>query len=100
MCIRDRTLYFFVTPHILADEDFADLAALSYEKKLEAAAIMGTDRVRLIDDRFGESELGDTDHYQLPLYQVPTAGEVSGDEVGLDPVETQEMFDNSPSGGF
>ena len=95
-----RTLYFFVTPHILADEDFADLAALSYQKKLEAAAIMGTDRVRLIDNRFGESELGDTDHYELPLYQVPTAGEVSGDEVGLDPIETQEMFDKSPSGDF
>ena len=48
-----QTLYFFVTPHILADEDFADLAALSFEKKLEASAVIGQDRVRIIDPNFG-----------------------------------------------
>ncbi len=87
-----RTLYFFVTPHILADEDFADLAELSYRKKLEASAIMGQERLRLIDPNFGTSEMGDLDEYELPLYQVPTSGEVSGDEVGLDPLEELQML--------
>ena len=34
----DRTaLYFFVTPHIMSDDAFGDLADFSYRKKLDAA---------------------------------------------------------------
>jgi len=50
------TLYFFVTPHILRDPDFADLAEISYQKKLSAAETMGKDRVRMFDPSFGTSE--------------------------------------------
>jgi hypothetical protein len=50
------TLYFFVTPHILRDKDFADLAEISYKKKLEAAESIGAERVRVIDPRFGATE--------------------------------------------
>ena len=36
--VKDRTsLYFFVTPHIMFDREFADLSTYSYNKKLEAA---------------------------------------------------------------
>lgn len=94
------TLYFFVTPHILADEDFADLAELTYGKKLEAAQYISAQRLRQVDPNFGESELGDTDHYEFPVYQTPSAGEIQGDEVGLDPVETIELLENSTPDKF
>jgi general secretion pathway protein D len=80
-----RTLYFFVTPHILADEDFADLAQFSYEKKLQASEIIGADRLRTIDPDFGATS--DEDAllgFEVPLYSAPPAGEVEGEAVGLD----------------
>ena len=90
-----RTLYFFVTPHILADEDFADLAALSYKKKLEASSVIGQERIRIIDPAFraeGE-ENGDLEGFELPLYREPATGELSEEQVGLDPAEVLEMLE-------
>ncbi len=79
------TLYFFVTPHILADEDFADLAEKSYEIKLEAAEVIGANRIRVIDPTFGQADHGvDLSGFDVPLYKSPQTGEVRSDEVGLD----------------
>lgn len=80
------TLYFFVTPHILSDADFADLAEKSYEAKLDAAEVIGADRIRLVDPAFGQSEHGiDLSGFDVPLYKNPPSGEISSQEAGIDP---------------
>lgn len=92
---NDRiTLYFFVTPHILRDKDFADLAELSFQKKLEAADRIGADRIRMVDPTFGKDN-GPGVHlsgFEVPLYRSPSRGEVGGDEVGIDPQKRSEMM--------
>lgn len=51
----DKTnLYFFLTPHILDEEDFSDLAEQSFRKKLEAAEYIGHRRIQLIDRKWRE----------------------------------------------
>ncbi|MEO0649900.1 MAG: type II and III secretion system protein, partial [Planctomycetota bacterium] len=86
-----RTLYFFVTPHILADEDFADLARVSYQKKLDASEVIGAERLRIIDPDFGiaddEEALGG---FEIPLYTRPPAGEISSEQAGIDASELLE----------
>ena len=78
------------------DQDFADLAEISYQKKLRAAEIMGHDRVRIVDPEFGatggESEL---DGFQVPLYRSPQRGEVDPSSVGLDPERRRELLRQS-----
>ena len=87
------TLYFFVTPHILHDRDFADLAEISYQKKLEAAEVIGSDRVRVVDPNFGvDDTVIDFDTFQVPLYRAPERGEVDAEEIGLDPVRRNELL--------
>ena len=87
------TLYFFVTPHILRDPDFADLAEISYQKKLSAAEIMGKDRVRMVDPDFGSSEGAiDFGSFQLPVYRADDRGEVDPQDVGLDPQKREELL--------
>lgn len=96
---RERTvLYFFVTPHILKDTEFADLAELSYEKKLEAAREIGIERLRKIDPTFGMSSeaAGSSvglEGFDLPLYTPPQRGETAGDQVGLSPLDAARMLD-------
>jgi hypothetical protein len=95
------TLYFFVTPHILEDRDFADLSEISYSRKLDAADRIGTDRLRLIDPNFrlpaGEVDL---QGFQVPLYRSPGGGEVAPDRVGLDdPLRRQELLDATEGPG-
>lgn len=92
---KDRTsLYFFVTPHIMRDREFADLAEYSYGKKLEAADIIGTSRVKMIDGDFGGVEAGlDLSGLQLPLYQAPQRGEVDESTIGVDSRDVKEMLD-------
>ena len=73
---KDRTvLYFFVTPHILQDKDFADLAEISFRKKLEASEFIGLDRVQQMDPDFGvDAETGSPislEGFDLPLYTPP-----------------------------
>tara|TARA_R110002072_G_scaffold36858_19_gene108296 strand:- start:455 stop:2881 length:2427 start_codon:yes stop_codon:yes gene_type:complete len=95
---RSRTaLYFFVTPTILEDADFADLAELSYRKKLEAAENIGLDRMQRIDPKFGRTDdTGpvDLNGFDLPLYTSPTRGEVDGSQVGLDPIKVHGALMN------
>jgi general secretion pathway protein D len=87
------TLYFFVTPHILSDPDFADLSEISYQKKLSAAEIMGKDRLRLIDPDFGTKEGAiDFGSFQVPLYRPSQRGEVDPGELGLDPLRREELL--------
>jgi general secretion pathway protein D len=85
----DRTtLYFFVTPHIMRDRDFADLAELSYKKKLEAAEEIGTGRIQVIDPSFGRSEKTqkgvDMRGFEVPLYRSPPHGDVNSNAIGID----------------
>jgi general secretion pathway protein D len=87
------TLYFFVTPHILRDPDFADLSEISYQKKLSAAEIMGKDRVRMVDPDFGSSEGAvDFGSFQVPLYRPTERGEIAPEDVGIDPLKREELL--------
>jgi len=89
------TLYFFVTPHIMRDRDFADLAKYSFERKMSAADAIGADRIRLVDPSFGQKEEGvDLRGFEVPLYRGPSRGEVKGESVGLDAVKVEEMLDS------
>ncbi|MEZ6013619.1 MAG: secretin N-terminal domain-containing protein [Planctomycetota bacterium] len=86
-------LYFFVTPHILKESDFADLAEISYRKKLEAAQDIGHDRIKIIDPSFGKERSGvDLSGFDLPLYAPPERGEVNGPEVGIGAKEAAEKL--------
>ncbi|MCP3917404.1 MAG: hypothetical protein GY711_17805 [bacterium] len=98
--LNRTALYFFVTPHIMQDEHFADLAEISYRKKLEAADTIGHERVRLIDNNFGPKE-GEIElsGFDVPLYASPERGEVSGEEVGLDPVEINRRLEEARNDG-
>lgn len=96
---QKTTLYFFVTPHIMRDRDFADLAEVSYKKKLEAADIIGADRIRVIDPSFGQKSQGvDMRGFELPLYRSPARGEVQGESVGIDPGRVPELLDEKGPG--
>jgi general secretion pathway protein D len=87
------TLYFFVTPHILRDPDFADLSEISYQKKLSAAEIMGKNRLRVVDPDFGMQESAvDFGSFQVPLYRSEGGGEVDPEELGLDPLRREELL--------
>jgi general secretion pathway protein D len=93
------TLYFFVTPHILRDPDFADLSEISYQKKLSAAEIMGKDRVRMVDPDFGASDsVIDFGSFQVPLYRAEESGEIEAGELGIDPLRGQELLRESREG--
>ncbi len=93
-----RSLYFFVTPHILTDVEFADLQNISYQKKLDARAYIGDDRLRLVDPSFrpieptedGESGSATLESgvFEIPLYRRPAGGEVVPAEVGILPPES------------
>ncbi|MEM7311426.1 MAG: secretin N-terminal domain-containing protein [Planctomycetota bacterium] len=88
------TLYFFVTPHILQDESFADLAEISYRQKLEAAEVIGSDRLRVIDPDFevGAKEVDFVEQFGVPLYRSPAGGEVAPEAVGIDPIRRDELL--------
>ncbi len=97
---RDRTvLYFFVTPHIMQDAEFADLAAISFQKKLEAAEQIGMDRVRKIDPSFGARDGSGSDvsleGFDLPLYSAPIRGETDGANVGITPFDAASMLEDA-----
>ena len=87
------TLYFFVTPHILRDSDFADLAEISYQKKLRAAEVIGEERVRVLDPDFGiNSDVIDFSRFQVPLYKSPQRGEVDAETIGLNALRREELM--------
>jgi general secretion pathway protein D len=90
---RRTTLYFFVTPHILRDKDFADLAEISYKRKLEASERIGAERLQVIDPEFARKAAGlDLGNFDVPLYKSPARGEVPAESVGLDPQKRAEML--------
>jgi hypothetical protein len=85
------------------DRDFADLAELSYKKKLEAAEEIGTGRIQVIDPAFGHSEKVqkgvDMKGFEVPLYRSPPHGEVDSSSVGLDAARVHSLLkdaDNPP----
>jgi general secretion pathway protein D len=93
-----RSLYFFATPHILNDVEFADLQNLSYQKKLDARSYIGDDRIRLVDPLFRPIDPGsepsagatiESGIFEIPLYRSPRTGELSPSEVGLMPPPPQ-----------
>ena len=85
------TLYFFVTPHILRDPNFSDLAAMSYKTKLQAAERIEVERVRIIDPNFGKTEGAvDLGSFDVPLFRSPGSGETTPDMVGADPAKKLE----------
>jgi general secretion pathway protein D len=95
---KRTTLYFFVTPHILEDEDFADLAEISYRKKLAAAEVMGKRRMDMVDPKFsGTGDTGLGGGFEIPLYRSPESGEVGSESVGLDAVRQSELLRDAKS---
>ena len=81
-----------MTPHILKDRDFADLAEISYQKKIEAARTIGRERVQVIDPDFQMDEDRLDESFQIPLYRAPERGEMSDQEIGLDPQRKAELM--------
>ena len=72
---------------------FADLAEISYQKKLEAAEVIGSDRVRVVDPNFGKDDTAiDFDTFQVPLYRSPERGEVNAEQIGLDAQRRSELL--------
>lgn len=50
------TLYFFVTPHILRDDDFTDLRALSHLRKANAVNVIGEGKFNLVDPTYKKND--------------------------------------------
>lgn len=91
---NETTLYYFVTPHILKERNFADLSEISYKTKLEAAEKIGTDRVQMIDEGFGRSgKATELQGFEVPMYRSPGGGEASMEMVGQDPLKRMEMLE-------
>lgn len=88
-----RSLYFFATPHILSDVEFADLQNLTYQRKLEARTYIGDDRMKIVDPSFKPIEPGtdvessalNAGMFEIPLYRSPRSGEVTPSEIGIQP---------------
>ncbi|MBI3817615.1 MAG: hypothetical protein HY286_02905 [Planctomycetes bacterium] len=102
-----RSLYFFATPHILSDVEFADLQNLSYQRKLDARGYIGVDRIRLVDPSFKPIEPGselapgttmESGIFEIPLYRSPKSGEVAPTEAGITPpMNTPPKQDTPPN---
>ena len=76
--------------------DFADLAEVSYFKKLDAAEVIGKDRVRIFDPDFGAQEDSlNFESFQIPLYRSPTRGEVEAETIGLTPERRRALLEGS-----
>ena len=84
---RKSNLYFFLTPHILSDPDFADLAQLTFRKKMEAARYIGHKRIKVVDPTWrgqDQPRLEDTPAtvedldrlggFDIPVYVRPPSG--------------------------
>jgi general secretion pathway protein D len=88
-----RTLYFFVTPHILQDKDFADLAEYSHGIQMRAADVIGADRLRIIDPDFGASEDSEElEAFSIPLWRSAPGGETNMQDIGITPDERDALF--------
>jgi general secretion pathway protein D len=107
---RKTNLYFFLTPHILSDKDFADLEAMTFRKKLEAADYIGNRRLKIVDRdwRGGElprlddpkATLEDIDRlggFSIPTYERPPAGSETK-PTGTESPPRGEPKDKQPAG--
>ncbi len=76
---RKTNLYFFLTPHILDEEDFSDLAKISFERKLQAEEYIGRSRLQVVDPTW-----------------------TGGTQPGMleDPLSTMEDYDKAIGGEF
>lgn len=72
------TLYLFITPHILKDENFEDLFDVTYVRELEVQALMGN-HVNLFDKNFAEN--------QRRREAEAEAANAAGNRAGAVPVE-------------
>lgn len=95
-------LYFFVTPTILDDDEFADLAELTQRKKLEASQYIGHRRLQIVDRNWiggrtledSEATIDDIDrlgNFDTPKYNRPTT------PPSLDRLPVEKL--NEPNGG-
>ena len=103
-------LYFFITPHILDEDDFSDLMEISYKKKLEASSYIGTKRLQMIDHAWKGSELLEdsastlehTDQmggFDIPVYQKPEYSKSGGKtDAGRGEVKLNAPGKNEPKG--
>lgn len=82
---RKVNLYFFLTPHILDEDDFSDLDNLSFRKKLEAEQYIGKRRIQIMDPKWrGQApgvledphatieDLDRQTNSEFPEYRAPT----------------------------
>ncbi len=53
---RKTNLYFFLTPHILDEDDFEDLREISFRRKLDAATYIGDRRLQVVDPKWRGKE--------------------------------------------
>ena len=53
---RKTNLYFFLTPHILDEDDFSDLDKMSTRKKLEAEHYIGSRRMEIVDPKWNPAK--------------------------------------------
>ncbi|MCH2112940.1 MAG: hypothetical protein MK213_08790, partial [Planctomycetes bacterium] len=96
------TLFFFCTPSILDDEDFAELSDISHSGKNRAADVIGVQRIQRIDptyqqegpldvildvdlngDGIPETGLLDLSTFATPVFE-PTRGELDSQELRMD----------------
>ena len=80
-------LYFFLTPYILDEADFSDLAEVSFRRKLDAAEYIGHRRIQLVDRKWREGrpetledpgatieDLDARGGFDIPYYKRPEGG--------------------------
>ncbi len=92
---RKTNLYFFLTPHILREEDFSDLALQTFRKKLEASTYIGHRRMQIIDSKWREGQpetlddagatIEDLDKrggFLIPIYERPGSDASQGTAPG------------------
>ena len=93
---RKTNLYFFLTPYILDDPDFADLAELTLQRKLDASRYIGDERLKIIDRKWqgkssyslddSESILEDIE--RLGGFNIPSYGQGSMESGGQGSMES------------
>ena len=107
-------LYFFVTPRILDEPDFSDLAQVSFERKLQASEYIGERRVKIVDPDWRGTAHGPLDGpgstiedldrrggFDLPTRSTRTRDTVElpvGGQIPTGPVDPSTPAPDSPSG--
>lgn len=83
------TLYFFISPKIIKEEDFTDLVDISYQRKLQANSIVGSHKLMQVDPNFtpleapgGEADMKklESTFFDIPIYKSPSQNGKSKEE--------------------